>query len=500
MKSKILLITSNFEKVSLFNASFENPLGVKTGKYSHYPLGIAYLHSYLESRGHEIHSLCLNHLDDEECFKVATETLANFSPKVVGLQILSANRVSSYKLIEYIHKNYPHINLVIGGIHATIMYKQLLEKYPFLIIVLGEGEITLAELIDELQRENPNLSNINGIAFNLNDEIIKTKPRGLIENLDILPRLKHELFFDGKRNSGGILTSRGCPFNCSFCVLDTVSRKKVRYRSVKNVVDEIEYLTNKFQEMKEIWIHDDSFFLDNQRVIEICEEIVKRKIKMEFVCSGRMKPVSKELVKKLEAANFKLVNLGLESGNEKILQMAHKNITKADVVKVFKLFSDSLVALFTFLIIGLPGETPETLMETIKFVKKLQKIKYVLYKNMAILTIYPGTEVYEIAKAYGIINDDFWLSDKSVPLFTVEHSQKELFDYKEIMLNHLSLDRFWTRAGFKAQFTMIPWIIKHLFKSGMIKIFLIKKLKKFLPKGLYELLKRQYKSLFFKKV
>lgn len=500
MKSNVLLIASNFEEVSLFNASYQQPLGVKPTKYSHYPLGLAYLHSYLESQGNNVQSLCLNHCDDKTCLNTVIETINKLSPEVIGLQILSPNRLSSYRLTEYIHKKYPDIYLVVGGIHTTIMYKQLLEKYPFLIAVLGEGEITFSELVKELCKKTPNLRTIDGIAFNHNDSIIKTKERKLIDNLDILPFPKHELFFDDKRTSGCLLTSRGCPFNCSFCVLRAISERRVRHRSAKNVVDEIEYMVNKFPEMTRIWIHDDSFFLDNQRVIEICDEIIRRKIKMNFVSSGRMKPLSKELVSKLEQANFKKVLLGLESGNERILHSCHKGITKKDALNAFKLFSDSSIELYAFLIVGLPGETLETVMETINFVKKLQKIKYIYYNNVAILSVYPGTEIYEIAKANAMIDDDFWFSDKPVPLFTVEHNQEQLFHFKEIVLNNLSLDRFWTKAGLRAQFTMTPYIIKYLFTSRRISAILIQLLKSVLPKRIYKLLRKQYRSIFFKEI
>ncbi|MFH1997539.1 MAG: radical SAM protein, partial [Patescibacteria group bacterium] len=500
MKSNVLLITSSFEKVSLMDASLKHPSGIKSTEDSHYPLGLAYLHSYLESCGNNIRSLYLNHCSYKKCFETINRAIEEFSPVIIGLQMFSANRSSNYRLIEHINKKYPNIHLVLGGIHSTIMYKQLLETYPFLTIVIGEGEITFSELVKEFRKENFDLKSIDGIAFNYNGSVIKTGHRKLIDNLDILPFPKHDLFFDDKRTSGCLLTSRGCPFNCSFCALRAISERTVRYRSPKNVVDEIEYMVNKFPKMTQLWIHDDSFFLDNQRVIEICDDIIRRKIKMRFLCSGRAKPLSKEMVDKLENANFKKVLLGLESGNEKILQSCHKAISQEDVLNAFRLFSGSSIGIYAFLIIGLPGETLETIMETINFVKKLQRIKYIYYRNTSIpiLSIYPGTEVYEIARAKNLINDDFWLSDKPVPLFAVEHNQEHLIKFKEIMLNHISLDRFWTKVGFKAQFTMIPYIIKYLFISGEITGVLIRLLKFIFPKKIYELLKSKYRILFSK--
>jgi len=463
-KHKVLLATTSFEDIPLVPAS-------KTDEESHYPIGLAYLHSYLESKNINVNTICMNNKPYDYCFKKVIEIIENFSPDIIGFQILTSNRVSSYRLIEYIHENYPKIKIVIGGIHSTIMYKQLIEKYPFLIAILGEGEITFFELIKELDKKSPNLKKIDGIAF-YEKGVTRTKPRKVIENLDVLPFPKHELFFKNSwRYSGCILTSRGCCFSCSFCCLNPESKRIVRFRSPKNVVDEIEYMVNKFPQMTEIFIHDDSFFINNNRVIEICDEIIKRKIKMDFVCSGRFKPISKELVKRLEEANFKRVLLGLESGDNGILKACHKGINQDDVLNTFKLFSKSPINLKTFLIVGLPGENIKTIKETAKFIKKMQKMKYVSYGNSSnFLIIYPGTEVYEIAKSKGVINDEFWLSDKEIPIYTAENSYEELNKLGSILLDNIAFKRIITPRGFKAQFEMIPYLVKYLLTKIKEKI------------------------------
>lgn len=468
--TKVLLVTSNFENIILGN------IGGKTNEESHYPIGLAYLHSYLESKGINTEMLCLNHRSYENCFKEVIEKINTFSPNIIGFQMITANRVSSYRLIEYIHKKYPGIKLVIGGIHSTIMYEQLIEKYPFLIIILGEGEITFLELIKELKGKS-NLEKIDGLSFYKNG-VKRTNPRKLIEDLDSLPFPKHELFFkNSKRYSGCLLTSRGCPFNCSFCCLNPEAKRMVRFRSPKNVVDEIEYMVNKLPQMTEIFIHDDSFFLDNERVIKICDEIVRRKIKKDFVCSGRIKPISKEMIKKLEEAGFNRVLVGIESGDNGILKSCHKGINQKDIMECFKLFSKSPINLKPFLIVGLPGENIETIKETARFIKKIQKIKYISSGNSCnFLVIYPGTEVYEIAKSKGMINDEFWLSDKEIPIYTAENSRKELNKFGEILINNISFYRIITPKGFIAQFEMMPYITKYI----LTKIKWMIKTKKFL--------------------
>jgi radical SAM superfamily enzyme YgiQ (UPF0313 family) len=490
MSTKILLISSSFEEESLITASLKKRQGVKTDDESHYPLGIAYLHAYLETQGHEVKTLFLNNHEAEPSFVEAIEVVKDFSPDIIGFQILTANRISSYKLIEYFHEQYPNIKLLAGGIHASIMYEQLLKLFPYLIISLGEGELTFAELSHRLFEINLDLGTIKGIVYSIDGQIKKTPPRELISDLDILPFPKHEIFFHKDRNTGNLLTTRGCPFNCSFCCLDSISRRKVRYRSVVNIVNEVEWLVKTYPQMTRIWIHDDTFFLNNQRVIDFCDEIVKRGIKTSFICSGRFKPLSQAMVTKLEEANFIQVLFGLESGNEEILKKSHKAITRQDAINAFKIFANSKIDIYAFLIVGLPGETEATILDTAHFIQQLQRIKYVHYSDtLAILTVYPGTEIYEISKTAGLINDDYWLTDGPTPVFTVEHSLEELLKYQETLVNHISRDNFFTSSGFRAQWRMLPYILKdrNIFKD--LSFLILQKL------GIFILVRRIYRAM-----
>lgn len=495
IKKRILLITSSTESCVIGTVNKEHKEGANINDdESHYPLGLAYLHSAVENAGHDVRTLFLNNHDDEYCDNNIKETLKNFLPDIVGFQILTQNRVSSYRAIQYIRDKYPHINQVIGGIHATIMHEQIIKKYPYVIAILGEGEITLPELIKELSNDTPNLQSVDGIAFFENNTIVKTKQRQLISNLDEIPFPKHEIFFNGKRRAGSIMTTRGCPFNCSFCCLDSVSRRRVRSRSIGNIIEEIEWMRQKFPQMTDIWIHDDSFFIDNQRVIEFCNEIIKRKIKINFVCNGRLKPISEEMVYKLEQANFSRILFGLESGDNDILQKCHKGINQEDVVTAYKLFAKTKINIFSHIIVGLPGENIKTVMTTAKFIKKLQRIKCIPNYNAYLLTIFPGTEVYEMAKTAGIINDDYWLTDGLAPVFTAENSFEKLTKFQDILLNNISPIRtFTTIAGFKSQFFLIPYHIKYILSSkSTFKNFIFSYINFILPVWTYKYKRKIY--------
>lgn len=458
--NNILLLSSSIEDES--RAPIINP-------NTHYPLGLAYLHSYLEECGNRVETLFLNDYPLESCSQKVIDTIREFKPDIVGFQIITHNRISSFHLIEYIHENYPHIQIIVGGIHTTLMYDQILNKFPYLIAVLGEGEITCGELIKKLEN-GESIEDVAGIAYLNENGLVKTKARDLISNLDSLPFPKHEIFFDSGRIYANIITSRGCPCACSFCVLDSISRRKVRFRSVENVIAEIEYLISSFPDIQCIWIHDDSFFLDNQRVINICDEIVRRNIKLKFICSGRVKPLSKELVKALERAGFTNVLFGLESGAAKVLKLCRKGVTKEDIINAFELFAGSPISITAFLIVGLYGENDETVMETANFIQQLQKIKYTYYDEIGVLIIYPGTEIYEIAKGNGMISDDYWLTDKPVPFFTAEHSLDKLDEYKEKIRDYIALKKIFTLKGFKAQKKLLPYIIKYYLNDIPLRI------------------------------
>jgi anaerobic magnesium-protoporphyrin IX monomethyl ester cyclase len=471
---KVLLVTASFEDEQRSPEIQDN---------SHYPIGLGYLHAFIESKGHHVTTLFLNDYPSEQCTRIVIGNLEDLKPDVVGFQILTGNRVVSFRLIEHVLRTYPDVKIVIGGIHATIMHEQILTRYPSITAILGEGEITLSELLDSGKAKE----DIDGIAFNNNGKIVKTNDRALFENLDELPFPKHEAFFNEIRRSGCVLTSRGCPFACSFCCLCSISQRRVRYRSVKNVVDEIEYMAKQFREMDSVWIHDDSFMLNNQRVIEFCEEVISRGIRKKFICSGRMKPVSRPMIQAMERAGFQNVLFGLESGAEEILRTSKKGITKKDAIDAFTLFSNSSIRTTAFLIVGLPGETPETVIETIELVQNLQKIKYTFFGDIGVLFIYPGTEVYEIAKAKGFIDDDYWLTDRNTPLYAVDHSIETLNGYKETILNHIALDRIFTPAGYAAQKRMLPHILKdHTARMRLVNLLLSRIVTKRTTRGVKE--------------
>ncbi|MBF0159556.1 MAG: B12-binding domain-containing radical SAM protein [Magnetococcales bacterium] len=432
----------------------------------HYSLGLGYLAAVLEQAGHDCLILFAPGLPRSQCLEQLQQTITSYRPDVVGFGIISDNRVASYRAIEWLHASQPDIPILIGGIHTTVMYRQLLERYPFLIAVLGEGERTVPELIATLAT-NGDLASVAGIAFVNNGAVVTTANRPLIDPLDELPFPRHEAFFTPQRTAAQIITSRGCPFRCSFCVLDVVSHRQVRYRSVTHVVDEIEFVLQRFPQVTSFQILDDQFFLNKRRVIHFCDEVVRRNIRTDFIVQGRVKPFDRDVVLAMERAHFYHVTLGLESGARQILKSCHKGIVPEDVQRAVSLLAGTKLGLTVLLIIGLPGETRETILETIALCKDLQKRHYHYYSHqIQTIFVYPGSELHDLAKQAGMITDDFWLTDQDVPYYTVEHSLEEMqTDYRELLLNHLCAERIFLPEGFAAQKEMIPYINRQAFTN-----------------------------------
>jgi len=379
---------------------------------SHYPLGMGYLHSSLQAQGHKVVTMFLNDYPYINCALMVANAIARFSPDAIGFNMLTMNRVVTFSLIGFIHATY-RIKILLGGVHATVMADQLFKEFPYVTIVKGEGETTFNECL--------------------------YKPAGIYEgkmceDLDSLPMLAHYAFWNEYRTTASILTSRGCPFQCSFCVLKNMNQRKIRYRSPENVVDEMVYLAKNYPSINRFWIHDDAFTMDNDRAIKICEQIIKRMRGYAFIASARVKPISKELVDIMEKAGFLNVLFGMESGSPKILESCHKGITQDDVVNCHKLFVGKRCQATYFLIAGLPGENDDTVAETVSFVKKLQSIRPIHYEDIGVLMPYPGTEVYDNMVKAGKITDDYWLTDKPVPFYTVDHTKEELFRLKDKIL------------------------------------------------------------------
>jgi anaerobic magnesium-protoporphyrin IX monomethyl ester cyclase len=215
--------------------------------------------------------------------------------------------------------------------------------------------------------------------------------------------------------------------------------------------------------LKHIQILDDTFLLDNARVIQLCQLIIGADLGLTFGCIARVKPVSAEMFQWMEKAGFKTIEFGLETGSERLLRSIRKNITHQDVMDLIAALKPCDFAIHFLVMCGFPGEDEGTIQETVSFIQSVQKEKYARVTMVGKLEVFPGTEIYAGVKKAGWIDDGYWLTEKPVPFYTVEHDMKKLVEYEDFILDRVAIRRIFTVSGFFHQFLKLPVpILRHL--------------------------------------
>ena len=354
--------------------------------------------------------------------------LASLEPNMVGITSTTPTIQSALLSARMAKEAHPEVTVVLGGSHATFMDEQILgENSEVDVVVRGEGEQTLVELADAISKSNlKNLNKVAGITFRKNGKIIRTPNRPFIQNLDELPRPAYDhLPLKKYRISGRailpVITSRGCPFQCSFCVSSQMFGKTFRMRSIKNVVDEIEWLRDTHG-ADAFTFYDDAFTLDIERALKICEEIKKRKIGLPWDCQTRVDNVSKEVLAKMRRAGCEVVYFGVESGSQKILDAVGKKTTIQQNERAIRWAKDAGLFVIASLIIGYPSETADTLEQTLDLIRRLKPDDAYL----CVATPYPGTELYRLVKEKGWrLSRDWSQYDTTKPVFENPSITKE---------------------------------------------------------------------------
>jgi radical SAM superfamily enzyme YgiQ (UPF0313 family) len=421
-----------------------NPPQIFPKELLYVPLGLAYLASMLKTHGYEVKvkDMTLHSWDD-----VRAE-IKKEDPDIVGIGCLTLWRNQTIKTARIAKEYNPNIKVVIGGPHATFYPEHMFKMAPVDVVVIGEGEMTIVELVEAFNK-GKKLSEIKGIAFLQNGKIIRTETRPLIKSIDEIPFPSYDDFNLRKYNGlnfpkklchltrTAMITSRGCPFACHFCSTSRYWGRFWRARSPKNVVDEIEWLYNEY-DVRLIHFFDDIFTLNRDRVIEICKEILRRELDVLWQAETRVDCVDREMLIWMRKAGCREINYGIESGSAKILRNIDKRITPEQIRKALRMTHEADIRTIGYLIVGNPGEDKDTINETIKLMKEFKPFRppldwdhpglYVAWS--ALLSIFPNTPIYELSKLKGIIDDDYWLTDKPTPYYTGEHTLKELVSLK----------------------------------------------------------------------
>lgn len=371
------------------------------------PLGLAYLGAALERAGIQVKIL------DYVVYPYREDTLESvlncFKPDIAGATAVTMTFDHAKEILKKIKTINPHVLTVMGGPHVTFCARETLETFPELdVVVLGEGEQTFVDLTKAVERAH-HLDTVNGITYRIDSQINTTAKRKLIQNIDSLPLPARHLLPLGRYRTLGLpismTTSRGCPYKCIFCVGRKMVGANVRYHGIDRIVAELKDLANlKFQQVN---IADDLFTANQKHCLSVCEEMIKRKIDIKWTSFARVDTVSKNLLSKMRAAGCTAVSFGIESANPDILKTIKKGITVQQVIDAVRICRRVGIRPYASFILGLPGETPETIKESAAFAAKLQQEG--LAYGFHILTPFPGTEVREKNDALGIrILTDDW--------------------------------------------------------------------------------------------
>jgi len=270
--------------------------------------------------------------------------------------------------------------IILGGIHATFLPEECLNYAD--IVVRGEGEETLDEILSGKE-----LSKVDGITYKENNEIIHNKDRELIKDLDKIGYPVYSKFPLKKYKIISIVTSRGCPFNCSYCCAARFWKNLVRYRSVKSVIEELKQI--KKLGFEKIRIHDSTFNLDKERVMKICDEMIKNRFNFKWSCEVRADFLSEYLLKKMKQAGCILICIGVDSASQDVLDKCNRKISVETMKKAFLLANRIDINTRAYVTFGLKGETKESAEETIKFLQEVKPFQITL----SLATIYPGTDL-----------------------------------------------------------------------------------------------------------
>jgi tRNA A37 methylthiotransferase MiaB len=430
-----------------------------TGFVSYYfPIGLAYLATVTRNAGHDVAifdvdavekgtdidfsdeyrrlELYRQGLNDDShiVWQDIKRVVEDFNPDIVGITAMTTKFGSVLRTAEVVKKYNPRLKVVVGGPHSTFLPGLTLKSKDIDIVVRGEGEKTFVNLIEAIEN-GEGLQDIKGVSFKKDEKVFHNPPQEFIEDLDQTPFPARDLLMDShnytSEDMGAIMTSRGCPFNCSYCC--HMWQRKVRNRSIDNVIDELKEVKQRYG-TKQFEFKDDTFTLNRKRTMEFCERLISEKLKINWSCTTRVDLLDEGLIKKMKKAGCNIIKLGFETGSERILKETKKGVTFAQMKTVAELLNRHGIFWSGYFMVGLPMETEEDIRQTYKLMKELNPY----YVGLGVYNPFPQTELFEQGVQMGLLYPevelehffdtnpkDYFFID---PSKRVANIQKEKFD------------------------------------------------------------------------
>ena len=401
------------------------------------PLSLCTIGAVLREAGFEVRiNDCPSENIDAEGLK---ELLTDFQPNL--LIIDSATPTINYDLaIPKLAKSVlPYVKTAVFGIHVSVLWEETLEQSAELdFIIRGEPELTALELAKRLNR-GEELDELYGISLRMNGKIEHFGERLYCRELDELPfpawdlvNLNHYRLPFTNRRFVMVMSSRGCPYDCTFCVAQSYYGKKIRKRSAERIVDEIEWNIEK-NGVRDFFFWSESFTIVKKNIHQLCDEILRRGLKIRWVCNSRVDNVDLNVLKKMKKAGCWMISYGIESGDQGILDRSLKRITLEQIRTAVNLTREAGFQIAGHFVLGLPGETEATLRKTSELSRELD----LDYAQFYCASPWPGSRLYDEARREGWLNTENW--DRYEQTYCVldypELSGKKILEMRDRMTN-----------------------------------------------------------------
>ncbi len=393
-------------------------VGGRTKTSAWYPIGLAYVAAMIRTGG--FHVEVIDPVPQGYTYESVIKKAKEFD--IVFCALAPENEQDTFDL----YKELIGIRRIYFGTYATAISQDLLKDNRCDIVIKGEPEITSLEVVKNIN----GLALIRGISYRDNGRIIDNGNRPLIENLDSIPFPARDLIDNNLYTHmsfignpvGLILSSRGCPFNCIFCATHLFYGKIWRARSAENVVLELKEMVSLYN-LKHIIFMDDTFPVDSKRVFDICDGIIKAGLKIKWGCLARPdKSMTQAMLLRMKEAGCVEIRYGVESGVQRILDNICKDLTLHEIEDVISRTTKAGIKVLCFFMIGNPGETHETIHDTVRFAKRLKAD----FATFSIATPYAGTRLFEETGVKGDRLSDISKWNFSVCNMSLEELRKEL--------------------------------------------------------------------------
>ena len=394
-----------------FSRTSRSP-AVTLGGTMYYPFWLAYATGVLEQSGFQVSLIDA----PAQGLSVADviEQVKNEPPQLIVVDTSTPSIYSDVKVAEQLKESFPSSFVTLVGTHPSALPEETLKLSERVdAVAVGEYDYTMRDLAFCLEKKE-DLRTVDGLVFRYGDEIIRNKPRVLIENVDELPfvsqvykrhlNIRDYYFAAANYPMVMIITGRGCPYKCFFCVYpQTFHSRKYRPRSAANVADEFQWIVQNIPQVREIGIEDDTFTIDQERVKEICRLILERGIKIKWYCNVRVN-LELETMRWMKKAGCRLVTVGFESADQESLNRMQKGITVAQIRQFVSDTRKAGLLVHGCFIIGNPGETTETMDKSLEMARELNCDTMQFFP----LLVYPGTEAYRWAQENGyLVSESF---------------------------------------------------------------------------------------------